>query len=217
MHAPDHETPIKETLSGINELYKTGAFRRFGLSNFNAEEVEEVIKVVKENDFVLPSVYQGNYSPVTRKMEDLLLPILRKHKIAFYVYSPLAGGFLTKTKEDILEGGKGRWDPNTSIGKLYNGLYKKPALLDALTRWGEISKDSGIPKYELAYRWVAYNSVIDQGQGDAVIFGASNSNQLKQTIAALKKGPLPNDVAGKVDTLWETVKHEAPLDNYNTN
>jgi aflatoxin B1 aldehyde reductase len=48
---------------------------------------------------------------VARKQEEVLFPTLRKLGIAFYAYSPIAGGFLTKTKKDI-EDGKGYVDRN---------------------------------------------------------------------------------------------------------
>jgi aflatoxin B1 aldehyde reductase len=104
MHAPDDCTPLSSTLAGVNEAYKKGYFSRFGLSNYRVEDVEAVYNHCNENGYVLPTVYQGNYSPVARKQDTLLFPTLRRLKIAFYAYSPLAGGFLTKTKEQVKQG-----------------------------------------------------------------------------------------------------------------
>ena len=36
LHAPDHETPLLETLTAINDLYKERKFEEFGLSNFSS-------------------------------------------------------------------------------------------------------------------------------------------------------------------------------------
>ena len=36
LHAPDHETPLIETLSEMNTLHKEGKFDELGLSNFSA-------------------------------------------------------------------------------------------------------------------------------------------------------------------------------------
>lgn len=61
IHAPDMEnTPIENTLEGVNEVYKTGFFKRFGLSNFKAEDVQKVYDVCKAKGYPLPEVYQGN-------------------------------------------------------------------------------------------------------------------------------------------------------------
>lgn len=152
LHAPDASIPISETLAGINEAYKSGAFERFGLSNYKAEDVEKVYTHCKENRYVLPSAYQGNYSPVARLQETLLFPTLRKYGMSFYAYSPLAGGFLTKTKQQILDGA-GRFNPNEPIGKMYSGMYNKPSYLEALETWDATAKEAGCSAADLAYRY----------------------------------------------------------------
>jgi len=56
--------PWKGTLSGVQELFHQGAFKRLGVSNFLAHGVDEIIRVGKKNKFIPPSIYQGNCSPV---------------------------------------------------------------------------------------------------------------------------------------------------------
>lgn len=212
IHAPDTTVPFEETLDGINEVYKKGQFKRFGLSNFSAEQVQEVYDIVKKNGWVVPSVYQGNYSAVARRTETDIFPTLRKLGFAFYAYSPIAGGFLTKTTEQ-LDAGAGRFNEQ-AIGGMYNKLYNKPALREALSEWNQIADAEGISKAELAYRWVAYNSQLKEELGDAVIFGASSLTQVGQTVEYLRKGKLSEEAAKRVEGLWEKIKHESPLDNF---
>jgi len=215
IHAPDSSIPISETLAGINEAYKAGYFSRFGLSNYQAEDVQKVYDHCKENSYVLPTVYQGNYSAVARKQETLLFPTLRKLGIAFYAYSPIAGGFLVKTKQQIIDGvNLGRFDPSTGIGEMYMSMYNKPAYLEALSQWEAIAKEAGCSKADLAYRWVKYNSPLKPEYGDAIIIGASKLEQLKQTLSGISAGPLSEDITKKIDEVWTTIEHEAPLDNY---
>ncbi|KAJ1557507.1 hypothetical protein HK405_015856 [Cladochytrium tenue] len=218
LHSPDRKTPVEETLSGIQELYTQGRFKRFGLSNFLPHEVEEVIRVAREKGYVLPTVYQGNYNAVARGQEAELFPVLRKHGIAFYAYSPLAGGFLTKSKVQFVAGAKGDGrfvEGGGPIAEMYRELYVKPKFLDALDTWAAISHDAGVPRAELAYRWVRYHSALRADQGDAVIIGATTVDQLRQTLAGLEKGPLPAEVVRRIDGVWEDVKDEASLDNFN--
>ena len=216
IHAPDRQAPLGETLEGINELYQAGKFKYFGLSNFRADEVETVIQLARQKQFVLPTVYQGNYNPLSRKQEIELFPTLRKHNLAFYAYSPLAGGFLAKSKEDLLKGGlSGRWDPNTMFGRVYHGLYNKPVFLDVLDDWAQIATEAGISTAELAYRWMGYHSSLCGDLGDAMVIGASSTGQLKRTMQGLHRGPLSEDIVGKVDMVWEKIKDESFLDNFN--
>ncbi|KAL2850520.1 NADP-dependent oxidoreductase domain-containing protein [Aspergillus pseudodeflectus] len=213
IHAPDRRVPLQDLLAGVDAVYRSGKFKRLGLSNFLPEEVKEAIRICKENDYVVPSVYQGNYNAVARHSESTLLPILREHGIAFYAYSPIAGGFLTKDVKALVGGAEGRWNPQTPTGGLFNSLYTKPAMLEGLKLWGEIATDAGISKADLAYRWVAYHSILKEGDG--LIFGARNGKQIQRTLEGLKNGPLSVDVVEKIARVWEVVKHEAPIDNFN--
>jgi aflatoxin B1 aldehyde reductase len=216
IHIPVDPNPIKDVLEGIDALYRAGKFKRFGLSNFSAEQVEEVVSVAQAHGWVLPTVYQGNYNAVARRTETELMPVLRKYDMAFYAYSPIAGGFLTKTPAQLVnQGGQGRWDKDSYSGKIYHALYNKPGMIKALGKFGEIAQDAGISQAELAYRWVAYNSKLRDESGDAVVIGSRYGPQLTETLAALKKGPLSPQIAAGVDALWEWVEEESPLDNHN--
>ena len=196
----------------MNDVYKTGVFKRFGLSNYSANDTQKVYDICKKNGYVLPTVYQGNYSPVARRQETELFPTLRKLGIAFYAYSPLAGGFLTKTPQQVQDGA-GRFDLET-FGGLYRALYMKPSYLEALAKWEAIAKEEGVARAELAYRWVRYNSPLKKEHGDAIIIGASTVEQLEQTLVGIEKGPLSKKAVEAIDQVWEEVKHEAPLDNF---
>lgn len=208
-HVPDRQTPIEESVDAVQELYAAGRFKHFGLSNFKAETVRKIYDYAASKNFVLPSVYQGNYNPISRHYEKSLFPLLRELKIAFYAYSPLAGGFLVKTPEIIENGkGEGRWHP--SVGQRYLRLYNKPSMLKALTTWESIAREAGISKAALAYRYITYHSILSREHNDGIIVGASSTRQLEQTLTSLEDGPLHPAIAAKVDQVWELVKDEAP-------
>jgi aflatoxin B1 aldehyde reductase len=213
IHAPDRRVPVKDTLSGLDELYKQGAFKRLGLSNFLGAEVEEIIRVAKENNFVVPSVYQGNYSAVARRADAEIFPVIRKHNLAFYAYSPIAGGFLSKTKTALTEA-EGRFGEGQPLSMVYNGMYNRPSFVAVLDVWEQIAKEENVSRAELAYRWVVYHSKLQGDRGDVIIIGARNIQQLKETVQALKAGPLSDGAVKKIDQVWESVKADASLDNY---
>ena len=206
-----------DMLDGINAAHQAGYFARFGLSNYKADEVERIYALCKAKNYPVPTVYQGNYSAVARRQETELFPTLRKLGIAFYAYSPLAGGLLTKTKEQIIEGGKdaGRFGKDHWLGSLYGDLYNKPSYHKALDLWGEAAQAAGCSKAELAYRWVAFDSPLDREHGDAIVFGASKLTQVKETLGWLKKGSVGEEAKARIDEIWTIVEEDAPLDNYN--
>ena len=139
--------------------------------------------------------------------------MLRKLGIAFYAYSPLAGGFLTKTAAD-LDAGAGRFNQQV-LGGMYSSLYDKPSLRQALVDWNTIAEKEGVSKAELAYRWVAHHSALGSDE-DGIIFGASRLEQVAQTAQSIKKGKLSGDAVQGIQQIWENVKQDAPIDNFNT-
>lgn len=217
IHARDTTIPIETWTPVVNELYKEGVFKRFGLSNFFPEDVQAIYDHCKKNGYVLPTSFQGNYSPVARRQDTELFPLLKKLGISFYAYSPLAGGFLTKTKQQLIEAkDAGRFAGDRPVTSIYRTLYCKPSYLDALAEWEQIAKDEGVSRAELAYRWVSYHSPLKAEDGDAVIFGASKLSQVEETINFLKAGPLKLESVKAIDQVWEKIKDDAPLDNYNS-
>jgi len=95
LHCPDPKTPIEDTLEAVNDLHHAGGFKEFGLSNYPAWQVVEIYHLCKAKGWVLPTVYQGMYNAITRDVEKELLVALRRYKIRFYAFNPLAGGMLT--------------------------------------------------------------------------------------------------------------------------
>ncbi|KAI8814987.1 aldehyde reductase [Cladochytrium replicatum] len=209
IHFPDPTIPIEETLKDVNELYKQGRFKRFGLSNFTTEQVEEAVRITKEKGYVVPSVYQGNYSAIWRKPETELFPTLRKHNIAFYAYSPVGGGFLTKTRAQLTEGAGRFADNGNPVNTIYRSRFLKPWYLDFVDKWVKISDESGIARSELAIRWIFHHSPLDAKHGDGVIIGATSIDQLRSTIDGVKKGPLPAAVVTQIEAAWDDIKESS--------
>ncbi|OIW30768.1 Aldo/keto reductase [Coniochaeta ligniaria NRRL 30616] len=218
LHAPNPKYPIAQTLGVLDRLQKEGLFARLGLSNFSVEEVREACDVAAEKGFVAPSVFQGNYSAIARRAEEELIPLLRERKIAFYAYSPLAGGFLAKRNSDELfgaeTGGRFAKDGKNSF-PFYQELYSdRPKLVGALETWASIAAGEGCEcPAEMGYRWVAWNSALKAELGDKIVIGASRLEQVPQVVGWVKKGPLSEKAARAIDAMWEEVKDEAPMDN----
>ncbi|KKY33245.1 putative aldehyde reductase [Diaporthe ampelina] len=217
IHGPDRNLPLDEWVPQVDSLHKEGKFKRFGVSNFSPEETRALHDYAKAKGFVLPTVYQGNYNAVSRLIDDTLFPVLRELGISFYAYSPVAGGFLTKTKAALQEGtADGRFSANSDnpVAQMYHALYAKPRLLEGLGRWEELAEQQGVPRAELAYRWVYYHSKLRQDLGDVVLVGASKPEQITQTVEGINKGPLKPEVVKGIEEVWELVKDEAIVDNF---
>lgn len=209
IHAPDRSVPFAETAAAINNLHDRGSFKRFGLSNFKAEEVAAMHDICKQNGYILPTVYQGNYNAVTRKNEEELFPLLRKLNISFYAYSPLAGGLLAKTPDQLRNPIQGsRFDPDTYAGKLYVGWYMHEAFLGALDKFQKLCKKQGVKPAQAAFSWLQHHSKLQKG--DAIILGASTMLQLEDNLKDSEAGELNDGIVQAMEEMWESVKAKAP-------
>jgi len=206
LHAPDRATPFEETLRAINDVHKEGKFEKFGISNYTAAEVREILAIVDKNGWVRPTVYQGNYSPIVRSNEPELFPLLKKEKISFYAYSPLGAGILTgKVAKNAPQ--------NTShfsgvFATVFQGLFFRDVIFAAVEDWVAFAKQHNLTPTELALRWLAYHSKLSKADGDAIILGASRPEQFESSLQELEKGPLPKEAAQFVDSWYDKVKSD---------
>ncbi|KPM44911.1 hypothetical protein AK830_g1645 [Neonectria ditissima] len=206
LSAHDSSVSIEESLDTMNEIFQEGGFNRFGLSNYLPGDVEKIYEYCQLRQYVLPTIYQGIYNPLARSAEKVLFSTLRRLGISFYAYSPIAGGFLAKSKEQILAG-SGRFIE----GSPYWEFYVNDSNLTALEEWRRIASTAGCHSAELAYRWIRFNSPLKGGLGDAVIVGANRVAQLEQTLGWLKRGPLDKEICDRIDPVWDQVKDSSPL------
>lgn len=217
LHAPDHRISLQETLKVIDSLHKEGKFEEFGLSNFSAWLVAEVVNQCKLNKWILPTVYQGMYSAVTRQVESELIPCLRYHGIRFYAYSPLGGGILTgkykfeQDEQKTIDTGRFNgigWD------KTYRDRYWKKEHFEAIAELRRLLEkhhpDEGVGVAEAAFRWIYNHSALDGEKGDAVIIGSSRLEQLKTNMDLVGKGSMATPVVEFFDEWWNNTKHLCP-------
>ena len=212
VHAPPKDVALEVVLEGINDAHREGLFRRFGLSNYRAADVQRAHDVARANGWLTPTVYQGSYSPIARKLEDELIPVLRKLGIAFYAYSPTSGGFLAKTRAQV-EAKEGRFNPQHVANK-FAKAYEKEALLRALDRWWEIAAEEGVSGYELAMRWMAFHSALDKEHGDGLMLGGQDHVQLQNSFEVLERGPLSDRAVRRMEEVREIAGDEAPTEDY---
>jgi aflatoxin B1 aldehyde reductase len=132
--------------------------------------------------------------------------------MSIQAYSPVAGGFLIKSRVDI-EQGVGRWSSDSFFGQFYGSLYRKPSTLALLDDLEDLSAKSGVSKLGIAYRWVRYHSALDGSLGDLMLLGGRNAAHVKETLQELEKGPLEDWVVVKLDEMWKSVEVDAPVDN----
>ncbi|KAF5580823.1 aflatoxin B1 aldehyde reductase member 2 [Fusarium pseudoanthophilum] len=206
LHVPDRNNPLEPALEALNTAFEDGKIKTWGISNFRADEVQEMIDICEKRGFVKPTVYQGHYNALVRAGEKELFPILRKNGIAFYAYSPAAGGLFSGShKNPVLNG---RFDPAHKSGSIANSLYIKPSVLGAVDKAIEVFAKHNIGGHAAALRWTAHHSILNNKYGDGLIIGASSPQQLEDNIDTVEEGPLPEEVATALNAVYEEAGDE---------
>jgi aryl-alcohol dehydrogenase-like predicted oxidoreductase len=95
MHKPDPNTPIAESVEVFNDLITVGKVLYWGISNFSAAQISELLQVCDENGWHRPVILQPPYSLLKRDIEADILPFCEKEQIAVAPYQVLQGGLLT--------------------------------------------------------------------------------------------------------------------------
>ncbi|KIJ61762.1 hypothetical protein HYDPIDRAFT_42465 [Hydnomerulius pinastri MD-312] len=214
LHAPDRSVPFEVTVAEVNKLYEEGKFEIFGLSNFAAWEVAEVVSICKANKWVQPKIYQVMYNAITREMETELLPCCRKYGIRLVVYNPLAGGLFAgkvASADDNVPAGT-RFDPTTSQGAFYRARYLKEGYFKALELLKGTADKHNLRLTEIALRWCQHHSLLSPSDG--IILGASSAAQLEQNCVDCEKGPLPDEVVQVLDEACRIVKAHGSVPTY---
>ncbi|KAK7917545.1 hypothetical protein PG985_011153 [Apiospora marii] len=225
-HAPDDNTPIKEQASALHELHQQGVFDKLGVCSWPLGTLINFIDICENKGYVKPSVYQGHYNVLQRGRETLM-PTLRKHGIRFDAHSTLADGFLsgsltTGNVEGTRFGKEGETLMERSMCAALKQMYDKPEMHEAMRFLDEVLvpinkpkqewldnplrylnelKKPQVTKVELALRWVCYHSMLTPEDG--VILGVSKPQQLSANVAAIEKGPLPDDLLAAVEMAWK--------------
>ena len=208
-HMPDTETPMAEAVEAFEEERRRGSCKETGVSNFTPAQVEEWVSICKQKGYKIPAVYQGSYSLVFRAEEETLFPVLRRHGIAFFAYSPLASGFLNGKLTSGTLDETSRFADQTWIGEMVRGMLDKAELHAAVTTLQGLAGKHGISLTGTALRWIAYHSRLRADLGDGIILGASRIQQLEDNVADVSAGPLPVDVVEGIEEIWRQLSKAA--------
>ena len=203
LHQPDLECPVEKTLETCFEIYQQGGFRDFGLSNYAAWQVAEVVEVCRRHGWMEPRVYQGMYNALTRDVERELFPCLRNYGMSFYAYNPLAGGFLTgkhRSLEDAPD--DGRFAPDRG----YRPRYWRQDYFKVMSELQQACDDAGLTPVDVAMSWLCNHSMLDNASGDGIILGVSKLDHLVQNMAACDTAPLDASILEILDRGWEIIK-----------
>jgi len=95
LHRDDYSTALEETVHALADLVRQGRIRYFGVSNFTAWRIAELVRLCDEAGIDRPVACQPQYNAMNRMPETEIFPACVFYGIGVVSYSPLARGVLT--------------------------------------------------------------------------------------------------------------------------
>jgi aryl-alcohol dehydrogenase-like predicted oxidoreductase len=171
-HEYDPDVPLAETLGTFGAAQADGLIGAYGVSNFDAAQLEAALAAGA------PRAVQNSYSLLARRDQREVLPLCARRGVAYLVFSPLAGGWLT---------GKYRRGAPYPAG---SRMTQRPepyqefvtgSTFDALDRLQAIAARRGTSLAGLALGWLLADDRVAQ-----VVIGPGRPEQLAPASEALR-------------------------------
>jgi aryl-alcohol dehydrogenase-like predicted oxidoreductase len=192
LHVPDHDTPIDETLDAVEELLGKKKILSWGVSNYAAWQVLEMMHKADARRMPRPVIAQQLYNVLLRQLDVEYLPFARTYALHTTVYNPLAGGLLSgKHARDGSTQRGSRFDKN----RLYQGRYFTDAMFDRVDALQGLARAEAMSLVDLSYAWLAGAPGVD-----SILLGPASVAQLEEGVRACERGLTP-EVRGLVDAL----------------
>jgi diketogulonate reductase-like aldo/keto reductase len=92
LHWRERDTHLLETVEAFESLRAAGKIKRWGVSNFDVEDMEELLAVCRRLRSIAPTTNQVLYNLENREIESGLLQWSHENKIPTMAYSPVGHG-----------------------------------------------------------------------------------------------------------------------------
>jgi len=195
-HRPDPDTPLEETMMALDSIVKQGKALYVGLSNYDAEQTEKAIAILR-NLGTPCLIHQPKYSMFVRWVEEphgtakrSLLEVLENNGVGCIPFSPLAQGMLSdRYLSGIPEGSRA----SKSWGFLKsNEITEKK--INAIRDLNEIAKKRKQSLAQMALSWLLKDERVT-----SVLIGVSSVEQLQNNLGCLDNLDYSDDELKKIE------------------
>jgi voltage-dependent potassium channel beta subunit len=200
-HRYDEETPLRETMRAFEDIVRSGRALYVGVSEWNAHQISEALRIADEMGFDRLVSNQPQYSMLWRVPEAEVIPLCRKEGLGQVVWSPLAMGVLTGKYKP------GEKPPEGTRGASGHGLeksYMSDKTLIAVQNLRPIADELGVSMATLALAWVLQNDNVS-----SAIIGATRPEQVSENVKASGMS-LSDDVMRRIDEVLDGVAERDP-------
>eukprot|EP01100_Stratorugosa_tubuloviscum_P015867 TRINITY_DN959_c0_g1_i2.p1 TRINITY_DN959_c0_g1~~TRINITY_DN959_c0_g1_i2.p1 ORF type:complete len:370 (-),score=179.03 TRINITY_DN959_c0_g1_i2:115-1224(-) len=181
VHAWDSGTPLKETLSTLSDLVRSGKVRYIGASNYTAGQLQRAVDIGKYCGLEMYCSLQAQYSLLCRSPEWELFPVCQDEGLAYLPWSPLKGGWLTGKYNRDTKPDQGRvaWSEAVGWSETNWSALANDKTWNLLDKVKEVANETGKTMSQISLRWVMQRPGVT-----STIIGARTLSQLEDNIGA---------------------------------
>jgi len=200
-HRPDPDTPLEETMMALDTIVKQGKALYAGLSNYDAQQTERAIQILK--GLGTPClIHQPKYSMFVRWVEEphattkkSLLDVLGENGVGCIPFSPLAQGMLSdRYLSGIPEGSRA----SKSWGFLKSNEITEEKL-NAIRKLNGIAKNRKQSLAQMALSWLLKDKRIT-----TVLIGVSSLEQLDNNLDSLSHLDYTEEELASIEKILKT-------------
>jgi len=198
---PDQEATIGEIAGIFSAKVHEGRCDQWGVCNFSATQLRDLIRTAEKRGWHAPKVYQGHYSALHRKRAEEVLDVVEQYSMEFVAsHSQTALKSGAPTSRQNVNGIATNGTANLNVFGMPEA-EETIRVLKAIETWHKIS-----PR-EVSLRWLAYHSRLRPVDG--IVLEPATSEELKADVEAIAKGPLPDEILKEVNRAWRAEEDDA--------
>ncbi len=181
IHRWDYESPIKETLSTLNDLVRQGAVRYIGASSMWTWQLAQALYLSDKLGYERFISMQNVYNLLYREEEREMIPFCHQEQIGLIPWSPLAvgvlsGKYLKGQQLTVIESDTSRLQP---VHQNYQRYIAPPENAEIVKRVIEVAQTHDVTPVQIAIAWLLHKDVASP------IIGTSNPAHVEEAVDAL--------------------------------
>ncbi len=174
IHRFDYRTPMEETIEALSDLVASGKVRYLGASSMFAWQMAKYLFTADALGGVRFATMQNHYNLIYREEEREMIPLCVDQKVGLIPWSPLARGYLARTRETIGETTRAGSD------SIAGQLYTRESDLDIVDANARLAERLGVKPAQTALAWMLGKPGIV-----APIIGATQPHHLQDAVDAV--------------------------------
>ncbi|WP_305079946.1 L-glyceraldehyde 3-phosphate reductase [Methylobacillus glycogenes] len=191
-HRYDAETPLEETMGALATAVQQGKALYVGISSYSPAKTLEASNLLRE--WKIPClIHQPSYNLLNRWIERDLLNTLQAEGMGCITFTALAQGLLS---DKYLSGIPQDARINRPGGNSIQPGHLSEANLKRIRGLNEIALRRGQSLAQMALAWVLRDERIT-----STLIGASNSQQIRENVAALQNLAFSSAELAEIDGL----------------